>query len=319
MRMRGSPTLASLALVTSLGALFLLGFSSSRPYVPQAAGHISDLSQARASNMITGFFVAFTILEIAAVVVLMLLARGGKASRKRKYIEPRRLSLIDALILGFLMSLVAGIFLSPFLIRGGKQGFMRPLPKLETTRAEIGPKTNPVQPEKPPGSSPTSESRKPPRVNWLWLILAISILVILASRGVNIYREEHLYGENPSNGEAEGRKRESLADAIGISLMELDKESDPRRAIIACYNQFQILLHREGLPMPAHYTPEEYLYDALKLFQVSFHPLWTLTALFERARFSTHDMTMEDKSAALESLKEIREALIDVRNEKERE
>lgn len=105
------------------------------------------------------------------------------------------------------------------------------------------------------------------------------------------------------------RDRITSLELIEVSIRAIEAEPDPRRAIIACYEQFEVALAHRGFAVPESYTPVECLETAFRRFNVSPEPLWSLTTLFEKARFSTHEVTGEDKAAAAAALAMIRSSL----------
>ena len=101
------------------------------------------------------------------------------------------------------------------------------------------------------------------------------------------------------------REFEELVDD---ALADLYAETDPRRAIIACYARVERLFAGFGLPRDPAEAPLEYLDRVLPELRASGSALRRLTALFEWAKFSEHDVDASMRERAIE-------ALVDVRNE----
>lgn len=111
------------------------------------------------------------------------------------------------------------------------------------------------------------------------------------------------------------RRRELLADvpvAVALSevlaetLDDLRREADPRRAVIQAYARMERTLAARGLPRRETEAPLEYLTRVLDVVQASSHSIRRLTQLFQRARFSTHEIDSgmkEDAIAALSGLR----------------
>ena len=100
-----------------------------------------------------------------------------------------------------------------------------------------------------------------------------------------------------------------LADVLDETLDDLRAETDPRRAVIAAYARMERALAAYGLPRSPSEAPEEYLQRILADLDVSRHATSRLTALFERARFSSHDVGPEMKQDAITALEAVREEL----------
>jgi MYXO-CTERM domain-containing protein len=148
-------------------------------------------------------------------------------------------------------------------------------------------------------SDDPSASRDP-RFRWAPVIalgaLGLVSLAVLASRRRR--REE--------TGEQE--MADALAAVLDDALADLRAERDPRRAIIAAYARMERLLAVHGVPRHPAEAPFEYLGRVLVELRASASSVFELTALFERAKFSSHavDSTMKDEALA---------ALVAVRDE----
>jgi hypothetical protein len=97
--------------------------------------------------------------------------------------------------------------------------------------------------------------------------------------------------------------------AFDASLVELEAEPDPRQAVIAAYASLLAGLERAGVPRRLEEAPEEHLHRALAALDVPPAPLRSLVALFAEARFSTHQIGLDHKSAALDAFRSARDAL----------
>ena len=106
---------------------------------------------------------------------------------------------------------------------------------------------------------------------------------------------------------------EALEDALADSLDDLRAEQDPRRAVIAAYARLERTLAAFGLPRRPAEAPAEYLSRILALLEVSHRSIARLTALFERAKFSQHEVGGDMKDAAIEALETTREELREAR------
>lgn len=98
---------------------------------------------------------------------------------------------------------------------------------------------------------------------------------------------------------------EALSDVLDETLDDLRAETDPRRAVIAAYARMERALAAHGVPRRRFEAPHEYLGRVLAEVTGGGVAARRLTALFERARFSPHEIdgTMKDEAIeAIESL-----------------
>ncbi len=114
------------------------------------------------------------------------------------------------------------------------------------------------------------------------------------------------------------RKREELQDApvvvalselLAETLDDLRREADPRRAVIRAYAKMEETMAAKGLPRRETEAPLEYLQRVLDAVQASGHSVRGLTQLFQRARFSTHEIDARMKDDAIDALSGLRAEL----------
>ena len=103
--------------------------------------------------------------------------------------------------------------------------------------------------------------------------------------------------------------RETLAEVLGETLDDLRNERDPRKAVIGAYVKMERTLAARGFPRRESEAPVEYLARILGVVEGSGHSARRLTKLFERARFSPHDVDQRMKDDAIESLVGLRAQL----------
>ena len=103
---------------------------------------------------------------------------------------------------------------------------------------------------------------------------------------------------------------------LDASLDDLRREPDPRRAVVAAYARMERGMAARGFAREPWETPSEYLHRALAgggadptLRPGGLEPLSELTALSERARFSTLAVDEPMRSRAIASLESLRAAL----------
>lgn len=98
-------------------------------------------------------------------------------------------------------------------------------------------------------------------------------------------------------------RKEEVVKAIRESVFELESSLSCREAIIRCYKRFCELLERRGLSIPDHQTAREFREMVARFLRLPEDPLRGLTALFEEARYSSHEMTTQDREEALKHLR----------------
>jgi hypothetical protein len=141
-----------------------------------------------------------------------------------------------------------------------------------------------------------------PRFRWAPVIalgtLGLVSLAVLAARRAR-RRDE--------TGEQE--MADALAAVLDDALADLRAERDPRRAIIAAYARMERLLAVHGVPRDPAEAPFEYLGRVLVELRASASSVFELTALFERAKFSSHAVDSAMKDEALAALVAVRDEL----------
>ena len=102
---------------------------------------------------------------------------------------------------------------------------------------------------------------------------------------------------------------DDLASVISESIRDIERGSDPRRAVIACYRRCETVLAARRRRRHIAETPHEFVHDALTALTLPANAVWSLLSVFERARFSDLPVTRTDVSIAIQALSEIRSAL----------
>jgi hypothetical protein len=143
-----------------------------------------------------------------------------------------------------------------------------------------------------------------PQFKWLPVFIATSAgLAVLGVIGVRSVR----------------RSRRSLVESfllerefeelVDDTLADLYAESDARKAIIAAYARVERLFATQGLPRDRSEAPVEYLERVLPELRASGAALGRLTALFQWAKFSAHDVDRPMRDEAIGALVEVRDEL----------
>ena len=143
-----------------------------------------------------------------------------------------------------------------------------------------------------------------PEFKWLPVVLASGgALVALGVVGARSLRRERRGLEESFLLEQE------FEELLEDTLADLYGETDPRRAIIAAYARVERLFGSYGLPRDPSEAPVEYLERVLPELRASGSALRRLTRLFERAKFSTHDVDDSMRNDAIAALIEVRDEL----------
>lgn len=103
--------------------------------------------------------------------------------------------------------------------------------------------------------------------------------------------------------------RAELAEALDETLDDLRAEREPRRAVIAAYARMERVLARHGIPRRRFEAPNEYLARVLSDLTQRSRAAERLTELFERARFSTHEIGPEAKDEAIAAVEDLQSEL----------
>jgi hypothetical protein len=155
-----------------------------------------------------------------------------------------------------------------------------------------------------PGAASGRQAEPAPHFKWLPVLLAgggaIAMLGIVGARSLRRTRSA-LVDEFVLDREFEELVEHTLAD--------LYAETDARRAIIACYARVERLFASFGLPRDPAEAPHEYLDRVLPELRASASALRRLTRLFERAKFSEHDVDRAMRDRAIDALVAVRDEL----------
>jgi hypothetical protein len=104
-------------------------------------------------------------------------------------------------------------------------------------------------------------------------------------------------------------ERDDLVLALDETLDDLRQEGDPRRAVIAAYARMERVLASHGIPRRRFEAPNEYLARVLADLTRQSRAAERLTALFERARFSPHEIPSSMKDDAIAAVEKLQAEL----------
>ncbi len=136
------------------------------------------------------------------------------------------------------------------------------------------------------------------------VIVTVAVLALGAAAAITALRAR----KGASEPDAEGISL-ALGDVLDEAIDDLRAEPDARRAVIAAYARLERVLAAYGLPRRPSEAPEEYLARVLPLLEVSRHAVARLTALFETAKFSQHEVGATMKEEAVDALESARDEL----------
>jgi hypothetical protein len=237
------------------------------------------------------------ILAGLAIVGLMVPRWPGRR-RKRKpedeyvhYVEPVRVHWAVKLVLLVLPLAVLGVVIADVVFFGGGSTSTPP-----TELASAPPGSTPAL---APGQAPSGPSQNLPSFAWVsggvvLLVAFASIVWVLRQR---VYAAR---AESPERG---------FARVIDDGLSALERETDPRRAVILAYCAMERALARQGLARREPEAPVEYMFRVLTDVPDCTEPVYRLTELFEEAKFSHHAIAQGSRTSAVEALLSVREAL----------
>jgi hypothetical protein len=102
---------------------------------------------------------------------------------------------------------------------------------------------------------------------------------------------------------------ERLVELLDDTLEDLEREPDPRRAVIGAWARMEAGLAAAGLPRRPSEAPFEYAARVLESALARPDSVHRLTGLFERAKFSHHTIGQADRDQAIAALRAVRQEL----------
>src|SRR5438034_3067313 len=147
-------------------------------------------------------------------------------------------------------------------------------------------------------------NQRAPEFKWLPVFIATAAgLAVLGFVGVRSLRRER-------RGLLEAAElQQAFEELVEDTLADLYAETDARKAIIAAYARVERLFAMYGSPRHRSEAPVEYLERVLPELRASGAALRRLTALFEWAKFSAHDVDRRMRDEAIGALVEVRDEL----------
>jgi Domain of unknown function (DUF4129) len=142
--------------------------------------------------------------------------------------------------------------------------------------------------------------------DWLGAVILGSILLGLTAAVASAVAYRRSHGDVL---EEEAALAAALDAVLADTLEDLYAERDPRTAVISAYARMEQTFAAYRVPRSEAETSLEYVERALDRLFVSGWAVRRLTLLFERAKFSSHDVDTTMKDDAIETLASVRSEL----------
>jgi uncharacterized protein DUF4129 len=153
---------------------------------------------------------------------------------------------------------------------------------------------------------PDEAPQHQPRWRWLpVLVLGSLLLAMVVTTGAAAAHRRR----NREALDEEAQLALALDEVLSDSLDDLRGERDPRKAVIRAYARMEKTFAAYGVPREEHETPLEYVARVLDSLRVSSFAVRRLVQLFERAKFSPHDVGASMKDEAIDALAGLRAEL----------
>jgi Domain of unknown function (DUF4129) len=268
-------------LAVALLVLLALAAAGSRS---QGASRVGDVDDRALPEAFWDYVLTLSVIGVLAVLVLVATLRMPLARRRGRRFSGKQL-FVMALAFALIVLAAQRLELTPFGEGGaGDSGV-----------------TNPPSPE---ATRPAEDGAGDRSVQFQWpLLFAVATLAMLGAGAYYLRRRlgpPRALTLDPAT---------ALSQALDESVDDLRAERDARRAVIAAYARMERALERHGLPRRAYEAPLEYLARVLRELRVRSSSVLALTELFERAKFSCHEIDDEMKDEAIDALLAVRDDL----------
>ena len=229
---------------------------------------------------------AFSIFLVAYVLALPFVVYALWFQRRtRVRSEKRRFGWLANLLTFLAFLLVAVAIAEMRRSRLGERGLQAP--------PSIGSSTS--------GTTTGAQAAEPA---FQWVVGAVTAAVVLAAAAAWWWSRRRLAALREPLGVGE-----ELALALDDAIDDVRAEADPRRAVIKAYARVETILAAYGLPRDPAETPYEFLRRSLTRLDASRAAVSRLTDLFERAKFSLHEIDPDMREDAIEALSAVRDEL----------
>jgi Domain of unknown function (DUF4129) len=265
-----------------LAVLVVIVTIASRAHAPAGGGATHGVDSGFLWEFLLVGFAAFMLLWAPVALWVFLASRAGLPAGGRA--PGRRLSPIRiAVALGVISALI-------LLVSRIHSAYQQALKLLNVTGSDVG----------------RAKHKAPLPFDWA---PAVAILALAAVGGLLI-AYFLLRTQRSSRGPTRAELAARLSAVLDESLDDLRHERDARRAVIAAYARMERTLAGAGLPREPAEAPLEYMGRVLRdLLRTSAAAVSRLTALFERAKFSRHEIDGSMKDEAIAALVAVRDEL----------
>lgn len=259
--------------------------------VAAIASHGRPLSTHRGTGPDATFFdyVATTLILLGAAAVVVIVWALLTQRLERSRVGRSRWDFLSAIVLALLCGLMAVLIAKS---RPARVHYGRGLP------CPTCPTSTPAQRKHLKGVPRNA------RIRWD----EVAIVLALAA-GVGLY---FFFTRTPRREllPLVRRRQAAVARAVDDSLDDLRNDPDVRRAIVAAYARMERALGVAGMPRAPAEAPFEYFGRALVELEAGAEPARRLTGLFERAKFSHHELGEPMRNEAIDALVAVRDALV---------
>jgi len=128
---------------------------------------------------------------------------------------------------------------------------------------------------------------------YIVLAIAIAVIAVLLVGIIMLFKKQKI------------EQKPSIEEIATQTISRLRTESDHRSTVINCYKQMCDWLEQKGVKKGSYQTPREFALATRDHIKMSPESLYSLTQIFEKARYSPHDVTGEDRDRAIQLLNEI--------------
>jgi hypothetical protein len=228
------------------------------------------------------------VVLVLALLILFIVSRAQRPRREAKEVGPRKKrGWFQAL--GILLLPVMWVVSRPF-----RDAIERLLQR------DPGGPTGPVQGASAHPAAPTITEHS----GALGGLLTLLLLVLVLGTCYLIYE----MSRKTSGVARAGKAPSALQAALALGIEDLQQIGSPRAAVIASYSRMQALADRLGARRDTD-TPLELMDRLVAGLHVPRGSIGALTSLFEKAKFSTHEIDESMRTEALQALTDVRDGL----------
>ena len=129
--------------------------------------------------------------------------------------------------------------------------------------------------------------------NYILLAIAIGVVAIILVVVIMLFKKQKI------------EEGQTIEDIASQTINRLKTEKDYRKTVIDCYKQMCNWMGNNGVKKDTYQTPREFAMASKGHLKMSPESLYALTQIFEKARYSTHEISSDDKEKAIKFLSEI--------------